>query len=178
MFLAHIPVGLALSKLIIRRKLTVPVLIVATLGAIFPDLDLIRFYLLDNHQRHHHDYWTHIPGVWGFIILGWLIILKILRRPFGKLPLVFFATVLSHLVLDSMAGAIEWLWPFSNQGFSLVTVPATHSKWYLSFLTHWTFAVEIIISLLSLYVAFIFHGHQNPKNARPAASQTEARGGR
>ena len=72
MFIAHIPVALALGRLISRRPLTWSVLGVAALGAIFPDLDLIRFYLLDNHQRHHHDYWTHIPAIWVLISLGWL----------------------------------------------------------------------------------------------------------
>ena len=71
MFIAHIPIGLGLARLVTRRSLTLPVVMVAAFGAIFPDLDLIRFYLFDNHQRHHHDYWTHIPMVWGLIALGW-----------------------------------------------------------------------------------------------------------
>jgi len=172
MFIAHIPIGLALGRLITKRSLTFPVIAVAIFGAIFPDLDLIRFYLFDNHQRHHHDYWTHIPGVWVLMMLGWLCLTKFLKRPFGRLALVFFTAILSHLLLDTMAGAIEWLWPFSDRGFHIVTVPATHAKWYLSFLTHWTFALEILISLSALCVAFIRHGHQNPKNPREITSQT------
>ena len=164
MFIAHIPLGLALGRLIANRRLTLSIIAVATIGAIFPDFDLIRFYLFDNGQRHHHDYWTHIPGVLGLIILGWFGLAKLLTRPFGKLPLIFFAAVLSHLVLDTMAGAIEWGWPFSDRGFYLVTVPATHTKWYLSFLTHWTFALEITISLLALCVAFIRRGYKDAKN--------------
>ena len=70
MFIAHIPIGLALGRIITRRPSTWSVTSVAVLGAIFPDLDLIRFYALDNHQRHHHDYWTHIPAIWGMIALG------------------------------------------------------------------------------------------------------------
>jgi len=178
MFLAHIPIGLALGRLISKRQLTLPVIAISMLGAILPDLDLIRFYIFDNHQRHHHDYWTHIPAIWGSIVFGWFLLAKLLKRPFGVLPLVFFAAVFSHLILDTMAGAIEWLWPFSDEGFSLVTVPATHSKWYLSFLTHWTFAAEIIVSILSLCVAFIPYGHHSTKDTGKVASQTEAGGGR
>lgn len=174
MFIAHIPVSLALARIVSRRPLGLSIIAVASFGAIFPDLDLIRFYLFDNHQRHHHDYWTHIPAIWVMIILGYSVMCKFLKRPFGMLPLVFFTAVFSHLVLDTMAGAIKWLWPFSDKGFYLVTVPATHSKWYLSFLTHWTFAVEVIISILSLCVAFIPQGYKGAKNARAIADETKA----
>ena len=174
MFIAHIPIGLALARLITKRLLTFPVIAIATFGAIFPDLDLIRFYFFDNHERHHHDYWSHMPAVWVLIMLGWLCLAKLFKRPFGKLPLTFFVAVLSHLILDTMAGAIEWLWPFSDKGFHLVTVPATHVKWYLSFLTHWTFALEVFISILALCVAFTRYGYQDAKDAGEIASETEA----
>ena len=177
MFVAHIPVGLVLARFVTRNRLTLPLMSAAICGAIFPDFDLIRFYLFDNHQRHHHDYWTHIPGVWFLIILGWFLLSKFLRRPFGTLPVVFFTAVLSHLVLDSVSGAIEWFWPFSDRGFNLVTVPTTHAKWYMSFLTHWTFAAEIFISLLALCVALNPHGYKNPKDTDALAGQAETGGG-
>ena len=178
MIIAHIPVGLALARILTKSNLTKPIIAIAAFGAIFPDLDLIRFYLFDNHQRHHHDYWTHIPMVWLLIIVLWFSVTKSIGRAFGRWPLTFFAAVFSHLCLDTVAGAIKWLWPFSFEGFSLVTVPATHSKWYLSFLTHWTFAAEIIVSILSLCVAFIPYGHHSTKDTGKVASQTEAGGGR
>ena len=154
MFIAHIPVGLAAARLITKRSLSLPIVVMASFGAIFPDLDLIRFYIFDNHQRHHHDYWTHIPAIWGLIILAWAIGSKAMRRPFGVMPLTFFLAVISHLILDSLAGEIEWLWPIHHGGFPLVTVPATHARWYISFLTHWTFAFEVFLSLAALLVAF------------------------
>jgi hypothetical protein len=155
----------------------VPVIAAAALGAVFPDFDLIRFYLFDNHQRHHHDYWTHIPAIWGLIALGWWALMKAFNRRFGTLPLVFIAAVFSHLVLDTMAGEIEWAWPFFSHGFTLVTVPATHVKWYLSFLTHWTFALEIFVSITALCVALSGNGYKDTKDAGAVASETEAGGG-
>lgn len=71
MFIAHIPTGLGLARIISGRPLDLSIAVVAIIGAIFPDFDLIRFYLFDNHQRHHHDYWTHIPGIWLLIIFSW-----------------------------------------------------------------------------------------------------------
>lgn len=154
MFIAHIPVGLALARRITRQPLTGGLIGVASLGAIFPDLDLIRFYIFDNHQRHHHDYWTHIPSVWVGILTAWYVLRRLLGRSFGLMPAVFFGGVMSHLVLDTMAGKIEWLWPISNQGINLVSVPATHSSWIFSFIMHWTFVVELWVSIFCLWVAF------------------------
>ena len=74
-----------------------------------------------------------------------------------------FTAVMSHLILDSVAGDIRWLWPFSDEGFQLVTVPTTHTKWYMSFFHHWTFKLEICISILGLLVAGFNDGHKNPK---------------
>ena len=174
MFIAHIPVGLAIGRLVSQRPLKISVTLAAITGAIFPDLDLIRFYFFDNHQRHHHDYWTHIPAVWVCLMMGWGVVMKLSKKSFGTLPLVFFIAVLSHLILDTMAGAIEWFWPFSDKGFHFVTVPASHSKWYLSFLTHWTFTVEVFVSLLALGVALSGHGYQDAKDAGEIAGETEA----
>lgn len=177
MFIAHIPTGLGLARIISGRPLDLSIAVVAIIGAIFPDFDLIRFYLFDNHQRHHHDYWTHIPGIWLLIIFSWGLICRLVERPFGVLPTVFFAAVFSHLVLDTMAGEIEWLWPFFDKGFHLLTVPASHAKWYLSFLMHWTFLVEIFISLAALCVALRRDGYKNPKDSGAITGQAETGGG-
>lgn len=155
MFIAHIPVGLAAARFASRNPLTRPILYVAIIGAIFPDLDLIRFYVFDNHQRHHHDYWTHIPGVWIGIMLGFYGVMKLCKTPFGVCHIVFFTGIFSHLILDTVSGQIEWLWPVSSRGFQLVTVPATHIRWYLSFLMHWTFFVEIALSLIAIKIALM-----------------------
>jgi len=154
MFIAHIPIGLMLARCVTQRSLTTPVIFAAVIGAVAPDLDLIRFYLIDNHQRHHHDYWTHIPAIWGLIVLAWFAVSKVLQRGFGLLAAGFFIAVFSHLLLDTVAGEIEWMWPFMDRGFHLVTVPASHGNWYLSFLTHWTFGVEIGLSIFAGYYAF------------------------
>ena len=163
MFIAHIPIGLCLARLVTKRKLTAPIITIAAFGAIFPDLDLLRFYALDNQQIHHHAYWTHLPVYWIGIIAIIFIGLKLLRRRLPMYLTVFFTAVMSHLILDSVAGDIRWLWPFTDEGFQLVTVPTTHTKWYMSFFHHWTFKLEICISILGLLVAGFNDGHKNPK---------------
>ena len=170
MFIAHIPIGLCLARWVSRRPLTKQLALIAACGAILPNLDLLRFYLLDNGQIHHHAYWTHLPAYWavfmGLSILGF----KLLKKPIPIELTVFLLAIFSHLVLDSVAGDIRWLWPVSDRGYPFVVVPSTHAKWYMSFLQHWTFKVEIFISLLALFMAGWKHGYKSQKNTRAHSS--------
>lgn len=50
-----------------------------------------------------------------------------------------------HILLDSIAGGIMWLWPISTELHALTTVPPTQSHWIGSFLLHWTFLLELVI---------------------------------
>jgi inner membrane protein len=49
-------------------------------------------------------------------------------------------------------GAVVWGW--AGFGFSgpLVVVPATQDHWILSFLVHWTFGVELVLTAIALIV--------------------------
>ena len=55
-------------------------------------------------------------------------------------------------MLDSVAGSVRWLAPFSDRETTLVEVPATHALWIVSFVTHWTFAVEIGLVVAAVVV--------------------------
>jgi len=121
------------------------VLAAALLGSVLPDFDLIWFYLIDNRAFHHHRYWVHAPGLWLALAA---IALPLLRwRAPGLLwpALAFLAAIFIHLVLDSLAGSIMWLWPFETTLYALVEVPARRSHWLLSFLTHWTMLAELAV---------------------------------
>ena len=74
--------------------------------------------------------------------------LLVLRRIAPKaipLAVVFLASIFVHLILDSMVGAIGWLWPWDDRPFSFFEVPAARSHWVLSFLLHWTLLAELTI---------------------------------
>jgi len=53
------------------------------------------------------------------------------------------------MALDSIAGSIAWGWPLSAAAYPLVVVHPTHGHWILSFLNHWTFKVEIALTLIA-----------------------------
>ncbi|WP_284163840.1 metal-dependent hydrolase [Frigidibacter sp. SD6-1] len=141
MLTAHLPAGYVLA-----RGLRAPdrrAMGAALLGSVVPDFDLIFFYLVDDRAFHHHRYWVHIPAFWAAVAL---VALPLLWRTVWRLPaLFFFAAILLHLILDSLAGSIMWLAPFDDGLYALVTVPPTRSHWILSFMLHWTFIAELAI---------------------------------
>lgn len=120
----------------------------ALLGAVAPDIDMIFFYLIDGGAVHHHRYWTHIPFFW---LATAAIALPVLARTrYLTACVAFFSAVFLHLSLDSIAGSIMWLYPFSDRPLELVMVPPTRSHWVWSFVFHWTFAFEIAIWVAAL----------------------------
>ena len=52
------------------------VILAGVAGGIAPDLDFLRYYLLDDTQVHRHRYWSHIPGCWALIAL---VVLPLVR---------------------------------------------------------------------------------------------------
>ena len=152
MITAHLPSGYILGRTAQRYGVHPWLMPAALLGAVLPDLDLIWFYLVDNRAIHHHHYWVHIPFFW-FVV--WLPTMLALRRwkPCWLPPArAFFAGILLHLLLDTVAGDIAWGVPFTNQLFHLFTVPATQSHFVLSYILHWTFSFELMIWALAIYL--------------------------
>jgi inner membrane protein len=119
---------------------------------------MIYFHAFD-HSMHHHRFWTHIPAVWLVVTVTSLALAKWLRPSWVAPLALLLAGVWLHLVLDTWAGDIMWLWPVSDQFFHLFAVPATQSHWVLSFLLHWTFLAEIVIIAAAVYLYF---RHESP----------------
>jgi inner membrane protein len=137
---AHQPAGYLLARA--TQNPRGPLLSAALAGAVFPDLDIFWFHFVDHGSIHHHRYWVHAPG---FSVLIGLPALLILRAQARAIAAIFLASIMIHLVLDSIGGGIMWLWPFSDHLYSLITVPATRGHWVLSFVLHWSFLLELMI---------------------------------
>ena len=159
MFIAHIPAGYLLSrslKCVLNRAERLTVLI----GSILPDLDLLLFYFRDGQMVHHHTYLTHRPILWVTVTCAGLLLARFHRS--GRLLAMLGIACLLHLILDSIAGAINWGWPLFDITGPLVIVPATRSHWVLSFLTHWTFAFEIAICAVAIVIWHLSPSIKNP----------------
>lgn len=158
MFIAHLPAGYITAKLLFPR-LTTPFasyqafLFCSVVGAIFPDIDMFYFYLIDHKQHHHHSYVTHFPIVWGALLLlscGWFYWAS--KRKNALLAVIFCLSAFIHLFLDTIVGDIWWFAPFIDKSFALATVSARYQPWWLNFLLHWSFGLEILIILWAVYL--------------------------
>jgi inner membrane protein len=118
-----------------------------------PDLDLLYFFLFDNQQTHHHKYFPHLPWVW-FSLLGLSIAGRRIwpASPLPALSLVFSLGGILHVVLDSLVGDVWWLAPFVDRPYALFTVPARFDPWWLSFILHWSFLVELAVCAWALVI--------------------------
>jgi len=58
----------------------------------------------------------------------------------------------AHLLLDTIVGDIWWFAPFIDKPFAFFTVPALYKPWWLNFLLHWSFALELAVFALAFYL--------------------------
>ncbi len=151
MIVAHLPAGYIAAKLLYPRFATRSVafkrfLLAALLGAVTPDFDMVYFHLFDHRQHHHHSYWPHFPIVWVTLLLAALAWFYGARdKGSAVLAVIFAVNGFIHLILDTVVGNIWWFAPFIDKPFAFFTVPARFDTWWLSFMLHWSFALELAI---------------------------------
>lgn len=172
MLVAHLPVGYLLTRRLLSRAgpdgdLSRRLLVVGLIAAVLPDLDLVYFYLVDQRQTLHRLYWPHLPMAWlGPAAVCLLVCAGTRSRLLTLVFLVFYANVFLHLVLDTLAGPVFWLFPFDKAGLVLVDVPARHGWWVWNLVLHWTFGLELVICLGGVVV------YLRSRRQRPAAPAT------
>lgn len=158
MIIGHLPAGYVASKLLFRYfeargAVYKPFLWMGVLGAIAPDLDMVYFHLIDHRQHHHHTYWTHFPIVWACLFLismSWLYAAR--ATSYGTLAVIFSLNGLIHMLFDSIVGDIWWFAPFVDKPFAFFTVPALYKPWWLNFLLHWSFGLELAVVAWAVYL--------------------------
>lgn len=158
MIIAHAPSGYILAALISRHASSIhvaakAVIAAGVVGALAPDFDMFYFHLIDNRQTHHHKYVSHWPIIWLTLAAASTLWLSVIRRSkVAFLSVVFFSGGVLHLVLDSFVGDIWWFAPFIDESYAMFTVPARFKPWWLSFILHWSFAVELAICIWALHI--------------------------
>jgi membrane-bound metal-dependent hydrolase YbcI (DUF457 family) len=169
MFIAHLPAGYLLTRALISLRFGLPampsyIMAAGLLGSIAPDFDLLWFYLVDNREYPHHSYWTHFPSAWALLIALSLLWVRVERqRHAAKALLAFACCGLLHMVLDSVAGGIRWLAPFSSESWSLSEVKRFVEPWWLNFFLHWSMLIEALI------VSIGWHQYSLDRRARNQA---------
>ncbi len=143
MLFAHLPAGYLIADRMSMGRTNRRVLMATGLVAsVLPDFDMFWFHFVNGRQNVHHEFLFHWPLFWmALAVIAWPFRS---RLPKGIIP-VALASVMLHLLLDSIAGHIMWLAPFSDWTLNLVEVPARYDWWVWSFMTHWVFAAELAI---------------------------------
>jgi len=139
------------SKTFNRENKTAMV-ICGVLFSIWPDLDLIYFYLFDSTKTFHHYYIPHLPAAMlaALLLSAPLFICVRPVRPYYKL---FFINWALHLVLDCYTGGIAWLYPIRPEIYKLIdSIPEIHPSWYISFILHPSFLVELAVLATAIFV--------------------------
>ena len=150
MLVAHMPAGYITAKAL--KKESKPAHIIASLlFSIWPDLDLLYFYIFDKTKTFHHTYFTHLPVA---LLAALIVTLPLFRlKFFEKIKvyyILFFTNWLIHLILDTFTGGIMWFYPFDKTLVLFIKIPAVYKSWILSFITHWSFGIEILIIAVSV----------------------------
>lgn len=154
MFIAHLPAGYLLTRCLQRKagNHSQRVLWAGLIASILPDVDLFYYYLVDHRQTLHHHYITHLPMAWLFAALVVSACITIAGRQRYLIYVgVCLANVMLHMLLDSIAAGIYWLYPLSGVEVNLIQVPATHRWWVWNFVLHWTFGLELLIIIAAFW---------------------------
>jgi inner membrane protein len=159
-FIAHLPAGyLATGLILSRQRVAQPVrrrlLALGMIASVLPDLDLLWFYFVDDRRQVHHAYLPHLPLAWIALFAAAALVLRAcgVGRTAWVAMLVFASNILLHVLLDTVAGGIRWLWPFCHAEFAMSHVEARYQPWVLNFVLHWTFALELALLAAAVWYA-------------------------
>lgn len=163
MFIAHLPAGYIVSNVIAKRidsnQFNIKLFVIAgMIGAIAPDLDMIYFYLFDHKQHHHHSYFTHYSILWFSLLLFSIVLYQVvIDKSKAILAIIFSINACLHMILDSFVGDIWWFAPFIDKPYVMFTVTARYQPWWLNFIFHWSFFLELLISA---WAFIVFRGNR------------------
>jgi inner membrane protein len=146
MIFAHLPSGYILARSAPSKFSKRWTILAALIGSIFPDIDLAYYWTFGTASSH-HDYFTHLPVFWAVVTLGLFLCRgrSILTRKQIQISAVFLSAVWLHLILDTVCGAIAWMYPFSQTKFSFFTHGHPYNFWLWNEVFSWTFSFEFLI---------------------------------
>lgn len=165
MLIAHGPAGYLLTHVLSRtlyRDIVDPVrtnrlyqamMIAGVIGGICPDFDFIYHIFIDSDRTPHHQYITHLPLFWSGVWVLCLLIGQWRRdRRFTAVATIFCASAMLHLVFDTLTGTVYWFKPLCLAGVNVFKVADVHIWWVQNYVNHWTFLIEIAITVTAMIV--------------------------
>ncbi len=157
MIFSHAPAGFLASFLTkkwwgrgLNTVQTRTLLILATIFGIIPDLDVFYYYLF-NAQVLHREIILHSFFVYALITIIIIFVShKFKNRFWQAVGIVFFIGTFSHLLLDSLAAGVMWLYPIQSRLFGLLIVPTIANSFFGQYFTLINFIFEFSISFFAI----------------------------
>lgn len=155
MIFSHAPAGFLVTyatkkiwdKNLTKRQ-TLWIFIIGTFSAILPDFDVLYFYLFKADSTH-RELFTHSFFIYLVIALIIFLVGFLLKKQFIKsISIVFFFSILSHLLLDSLTAGVLWLYPFNNYLYGLLSISCMNDGFYGQNLFVFTLSVEVLMFVL------------------------------
>jgi len=160
MIIAHLPAGYILGKSCKTKRVNMKY---ALLGSVFPDIDMLYYYLVSDKTTNHHEYLTHIPAT--YFLLAGLLLIPIFNQRVKSCLFWFLFGAFLHLILDTPVSGIAWGYPLDDTLIKLID-PSSYNiiytpkevyfyffeGWVLNLANHWIFKIELAIVLLALFI--------------------------
>jgi len=88
----------------------------------------------------------------SLVFISYLIYAFSSHKKLGLLSLIAFSSCMIHIILDTVVGDIWWFFPLIDKPFALFTVNALYKPWWLNFILHWSFALELVICSFAAFI--------------------------
>lgn len=138
------------------------VFIIAIIGGLFPDIDLLYYYLFAA-DFSHHEAFTHSAFIYLILFCVLYLLFYLLKNNFyKKIITFFFLGVLSHLLADSVGAGVIWLYPFSKEMYGLTSFDWFRDSFFGQnfFVTNYSFEVLFFILVIIAAVNNFIHNQQ------------------
>lgn len=161
MIFAHAPLGYLTAYATRRwwnqplrtRSQRVLIYAIATVGGMFPDIDLVYFYFF-NASLSHRQLLTHSLLPYAIImLLGFILVqLRFQRwRWLGRLLIAFTLGVYSHFLADAWVGRLIVFYPFSTELFGLSSWSWYANSIFLRYSLTTNYTAELLLFIVAGY---------------------------
>jgi len=163
MVLTHSLIGVPITYFLLKNKtnlwkdrLNLNILfLIGIVGSVFPDFDLTLSFFV--HDLNHRKLISHsiVPYLILFsTVYFFSCTLKKNQMLIKQANLIFFVTVLSHLLLDYIVGGISLFAPFSINIYGFDIYFEKSSDFFYKYFTSWYMVAEMILMSISMYFIY------------------------
>jgi len=165
MVFAHSFIGVPITYYLIKNKPELwkekfnlnLLFLIGIVGSVFPDFDLTLSFFV--HDLNHRKLISH--SIVPYLILFFInfLVFKTFKKNkefYTRANLIFFVSVLIHLIIDLFVGGISLFAPFTSNIFGFDIYFDKSTNFFISYLFSWYMFFELIFIFYSTYFIFKF----------------------